>query len=136
MSPRTKKNLMTAMKCDAFDAAKYSRFAAHARMCDDWELAQMFQETADSDRTDHFAKEAELEGLVAASPENLRNAIDTEMREIAILYQFASEATEDGDLEAAAAFEKISHHKAARCARFNVLLEKMGVHSNVESVGS
>lgn len=135
MSPRTKKNLITAMECDAVDAAKYSRFAARARMDDEWELANALQETADCDRTEHFAKEAELEGLVVTSPDNLRNAIEAEMKEVNMYAQFAREAAEDGDLGVAAAFEKISRDKAERCTRFNAVLENMGVHRNFQTVG-
>jgi rubrerythrin len=134
MSPRTKKNLLTAMECDAFDAAKYSRFAAHARMDDDWQLAKAFQDTADLDRVDHFAKEAELEGLLSSSPDNLRNAIDEETKGRNLLAQFAQEAREDGDLSIAAALEAISRDKAERCARFEAILAEMGLRSNPHTV--
>ncbi len=134
MSPRTKKNLTTATECDALDAAKYGRFAARARMDDDWELAKAFQATADSDRTEHFAKEAEMEGLVVSSPENLRNAIDAETREVEMFTQFARQATEDGDLGVASVFEQISRDKAKRRARFEAVLADMGLHSNPQTV--
>jgi rubrerythrin len=125
---------MTAIECDALDAAKYSRFAALARMDDHWDLAQAFQETADLDRTQHFAKEAELEGLIASSPENLRNGIDTEMKEVKMYAQFAREATEDGDLQISAVFQRISRDKAERCARFEAVLGEMGLHSSIRTL--
>ena len=134
MSPRTKQNLMAAMQCDALDAVKFARFAARARMDDDWELAKAFQETADSDRTVHFSKEAELEGLIANSPDNLRNSIDEETKEIERFTEFARQATEDGDLGVASAFEQISLDKGERCARFEALLAEMGVHSNPQTL--
>jgi rubrerythrin len=134
MSPRTKKNLTAAMECDALDAAKYARFAARARMDDDWELARAFQETADSDRTEHFAKEAEMEGLIVSSPENLRNAIDAETREVEMFTGFARQATEDDDLGTASVFEQISRDKAERRARFEAVLADMGLHSNPQTV--
>ena len=134
MNPRTKSNLKAAMECDALDAAMYGRFAARARMDDDWELARVFQETADKDRTEYFCKEAELEGLVATNAQNLRNAIDAEMQEVKTFAQFAREATEDGDLGIASVFERISHDKAEQCARFEAVLAEMGIHSNFETV--
>jgi rubrerythrin len=134
MSPRTKQNLIAAMQCDALDAAKYGRFAARARMDDDWELAKAFQEAADSDRTEHFSKEAELEGLIARSPDNLRNAIDEKAKEIERFAEFARQATEDGDLGIASVFEQISRDKAERRARFEAVLADMGLHSNPQTV--
>lgn len=134
MSPRTKQNLMAAMQCDALDAAKYARFAARARMDDDWELAKAFQETADTDRTEHFSKEAQLEGLIAGSPQNLRNAIDAEANEIEKFVKFARQATEDGDLGIASVFEQISRDKTERRARFEAVLADMGLHSNRQTV--
>ncbi len=103
-------------------------------MNNDWELAKEFQETADSDRTKHFVKRAELEGLVASGPDNLRNAIDAESKEVAQFAQFAREAAEDSDLALASAFEKISRHKTERCARFEAMLADMGIHSNTQTV--
>ncbi len=134
MNPRTKNNLKAAMECDALDAAKYSRFAARARMDDDWELAEVFQEAADDDRTEQFGKEAELDGLISSSPDNLRNAIDAQRQEVGRFVQFAREAKQDGDLAAAALFEKISHDKAGRLARFEAVLAELGVHSNTQEL--
>ena len=134
MSPRSKQNLMSAMQCDAFDAAKYGRLAARARMDSDWDLAEAFQESADDDRTEHFGKEAELGGIVASSPDNLRNAIDAETRELAMFTNFASEAKEDGDLGVAAVFERICSDKVERRARFEAVLADMGLHSDPQTV--
>ena len=89
MSPRTKNNLNTAMEAAALAFAKYSRFAARARSDQDWELAREFQQTADSERCEHFASEAELEGLVDQSTDNLRNTIAAETKQIELCKQFA-----------------------------------------------
>jgi rubrerythrin len=134
MTERTKNNLRAAMESDALDAAKYSRFAARARMDDDWELAEVFQDVADSDRTEQFAREADLQGLVRSSPDNLRNAIDEQRKEVSRFVQFAREAKEDGDLEAAALFEKISSDKAEQLTRLEAALEEMGIHSSIQEV--
>lgn len=134
MSPRTKRNLNIALERDAVDAATYSRFAARARSEDDWNLAQAFQETADRDRVDHFAKEAELERLIASSPDNLRNAIEVERKEAKMYSEFGREAKEDGDLDVASVFENISRDKAERCARFEGILEAMGIHGGIQTI--
>lgn len=123
------------MQCDALDAAKYYRFAARARMDDDWELAKAFQRTADTDRTEYFAKEAELEDLIAGGSDNLRNAIDAEANEVKMFAQFALEARQDGDLDIAVILEDIGRQKAERCAAFEALLAEKGWHSNVHVVG-
>lgn len=135
MSPRTRHNLDIALQRDAIDATTYSRFAARARMDEEFELAQAFQETADRDRADHFPKEAALEHLIASSPDNLRNAIDAERQETTLLSQFAREAREDGDLAVAGLFEEISRDKAERCAKFESILEELGLHSNIQTIG-
>jgi rubrerythrin len=136
MSPRTKKNLDNAMQCDGVNAAKYCRFAAQARMGGESALAMAFQEAADNDRTKHFAKESQLEALVATSPDNVREAIESEKKEIEMFAQFAREAAEDTDHQAAATFEGIRRDKIARCAKFEAILEKMGIHSDLQTVGS
>lgn len=122
------------MKCDALDAAKYRRFAARARMEEDWQLANAFQETAERDRTEHFCKEAELAGLIGNSAENLRNAIDEESEETLMFARFAQQAKEEGDLAIGSLFEAISRDKAARRAKFESILAEMGIHSNMHAV--
>lgn len=134
MNPRTRQNLITAIHCDAVDAAKYSRFAARARMDDNWGLAKLFQESADIDRAEHFTREAELEHMISSSPDNLRAAVDTERTEIEKFDDFAEQATADGDLEAASVFRKIGRDKAQRLASFETALEELGVHSDIRTL--
>lgn len=127
MSPRTKSNLLTALDCDALNAAKYARFAARARKDDDWPLAQVFQDAAESARTEHFARQACLEALICNSPENLRDSIEAERSQIRLYEQFAREAEIDGDVCAASAFEQIVSDKRERLARFQQLLGNTGL---------
>jgi len=122
------------MKGEAFESATYSRFAAHARMDSDWDLAKALQDSADSNRTRHFAREAALDGLVAQNPDNLRNAIASETNECKMYTQFALEARQDGDLGIASAFEEICRDKANRCATLDGLLQDMGIHSQIKTV--
>ena len=136
MSPRTKQNLLNAMKGEAFESATYSRFAAHARMDSDWDSAKAFQDSANCDRTGHFAREAALDGLVAQTPENLRNAIDAETDECKRYTQFALEARQDGDLGVATAFEDICRDKEDRCTALDGRLQDMGSHSHIKTFGA
>lgn len=76
-------------------------------MNENWDLAQLFQVAADTDRTEHFAKEAEVAGLVANDSDNLRSAVEEKRSAAAMYKQFASEATADGDFAVAALFEKM-----------------------------
>ena len=134
MKLRTKRNLVAAMQCGALDAAKYHRFAACARMDGEWELAKAFQDAADSDHTQHFSKEAELEGVIGHSPDNLRKAISAEMKELNMFLEFARDAMEDGDSNAAALFDGASLDKAESCHRFQAILEQMDLHGDSTNV--
>lgn len=136
MSPRTKNNLNTAMEAAALAFAKYSRFAARARTEQDWELAREFQQTADSERCEHFASETDLEGFVHESADNLRDTIAAETKQIEFCKRFAREAREDGDLAVASTFERVSRDKDRRCERFQHILERIGVNSDGQLVGS
>src|SRR4051812_1390927 len=134
MTPRTKQNVTTALQSEAFAQAALLRYAAHARMDEDWELAQVFQKIADSDRTRHFAKEAELVRLGANTAENLRAAINDQVGQIAMYSHFAQQATEDGDLRAAHLFEQVRHEKESQRAELEAALERLGYSSSTHVV--
>jgi rubrerythrin len=134
MSPRTKQNLMSALKSEASESATFSRFAAHARMESEWDLAETFQENADRDRIGHFAREAALAGLVAGSADNLRNAIAGAVEECKMYAAFELQAKDDGDLDVAAVFQQTCREKASQCARLESLLGQMGSHSQTAEV--
>lgn len=123
MSPQTKRNLKTAMQNEAFSQAEYLRFAARARMNENWDLAQLFQTAADNDRTEHFGKEAEVACLVADDSENLRCAIAEKRTAAATYGRFAKEATADGDFSAAALFEKIRADEVTQAETFETALQ-------------
>ncbi len=133
MSPRTKKNLLSAMECDALNSAKYSRFAARRAWTTIGVLPKAFQDAADNCRTNHFAKEARLDALINNDPDNLRNSIATEQGQIVMYRQFERDAANDGEMDVAAAFERIIRDKEQRCAEFQKILESLGIHSNFET---
>ena len=108
------------MRGEAFAYAKYLLYAEHARKSGNKELADLFEKTANTERFEHFAEEAELAGLVGSDAENLRDAIKGESYEIDIMYlEFAGQATAAGDTAAAARFEEIRHDEMGHRDAFN-----------------
>jgi hypothetical protein len=68
----------------------------------------LFEKTANTERFEHFAEEAELAGLVDSDADNLKDAIQGESREIDSMYlEFAEKARVAGDTSAAARFAGI-----------------------------
>jgi rubrerythrin len=112
------RNLNSAMQTDAFTHAEYLRFAARARVNENWDLVQLFQVAADVDEVEHFGKEADLAGLVANHSKILRHAIEEKRAEAALYRQFTTEATADGDLAAAALFEEMQTAAATQTEAF------------------
>jgi len=134
MTQRTKQNVTTAMQSESFVQATFLRYAAHARMDADWELAQIFQRIADSDRTRHFAEEGDLLQCGTNTADNLRAAINDQVGQIAMYSHFAQQAQEDGDLRAAHLFEEVRHEKESQRAELEAGLEKLGYSSNTQTV--
>src|ERR1039458_7756952 len=97
-------NLSTAMHGEAFAYVKYLLYGEHARKSGNKELADLFEKTANTERFEHFAEEAQLAGLIGNDVNNLKDAIKGECYEIDTMYlEFAQKAKAAGD-EAAAAF--------------------------------
>ncbi|MFZ0592123.1 MAG: hypothetical protein WAM39_16780 [Bryobacteraceae bacterium] len=122
MNPRTKQNLNIAMQSEAFALAKYLRFAAHARMNENWDLANLFQTAADTGRIEHFAKEADLAGLVTNEYDNLKDAMDEKRAQASMYDRFARQAIADGDTAAAELFEKIREENVTQALAFETTL--------------
>ncbi len=105
MTLRTQRNLDVAMHGEAFAAAKYKRFAAFARTNEDNGLAKLLTEVADESRIGHFAKEVQLAGLISDDIANLQDVVRDKRYHIERYLQFAAEAEQDGDLNAARLFK-------------------------------
>ena len=60
ISARSRRNLVEAMRGEAFAFAKYKLFARQARMHGDNELADLFDKTAEQEYMEHFAEQADL----------------------------------------------------------------------------
>jgi rubrerythrin len=132
MNQRTQKNLMTAMHGEAFAYVKYMLFAERARKNGRSALADLFEKTANIERLEHLAEEAELAGLVGSEADNLANAIEGESYEVETMYrEFAEQAAADGDQAAASRFaevrgDEMGHRDAYKAAliQLNLVSER------------
>jgi rubrerythrin len=126
LAPQTNKNLSTAMHGEAFAYAKYSLYAKQARRNDNADLANLFEEAANTERFEHFAEEAHLAGLVGSDAENLKDAIQGESYEVDTMYrEFEKEAAAAGDNVAAGRFEEIRHDETKHRDAFKAALGKV-----------
>jgi rubrerythrin len=123
---KTMDNLSTAMHGEAFAYVKYLLYAEHARKSGHKELADLFEKTANTERFEHFAEEAQLAGLVGSDADNLKDAIKGESYEIDTMYlEFAQKATVAGDTATAARFEEIRHDEIGHRDAFKIALVKL-----------
>jgi len=106
------------MHRDAFAYAKYSLYAKQARESGDTELADLFEKTANAERFEHFAKEAQLAGMAGSNADNLRNAIQSEVDDL------AKHATAPQDKAVADLFEEIRHEELNHREAFRAALAK------------
>ena len=132
ISIRSHRNLMEAMRGEAFAFAKYKLFAKQARNNGDNELADMFDKTADQEYLEHFVEQAGLLQLVGTDEQDLTNAIAGESFEVDTLYkQFAEEAREDGDEQVAHRFEDIRRDEAFHQLAFHEALIKIQTRQRI-----
>ena len=123
---KTLDNLSTAMHGEAFACVKYLLYAEHARKGGNKELADLFEKTANTERFEHFAEEAQLAGLVGSDADNLKDAIKGECYEIDTMYlEFAQKAAVAGDTAAATRFEEIRHDEMDHRDAFKIALAKL-----------
>lgn len=125
MDAKTRENLLTAMHGEAFAYVKYLLYAEHARKNARPELAALFERTAEIERFEHFAEEAELLGLVGSDEDNLRDAIAGESYEVETMYrEFAEQAAAAGDQAAADRFEEVRHDEMGHRDAFKAALTR------------
>lgn len=130
MSTETQENLSAAMHGEAFAYAKYMLYAEHARNSGHPELAALFEETAKTERLEHFAEEAELAGLVGSDEENLQDAIKGETYEVETMYRgFAAQASAAGDHAAAERFSEIRNDEMKHRDAYKAALDKLRAES-------
>lgn len=126
LNQKTLYDLSTAMHGEAFAYVKYLLYAEHARKSGNSELGDLFERTANTERFEHFAEEAQLAGLVGSDLDNLKEAIQGESYEIDSMYlEFAQKAKVAGDTAAAARFEEIRHDEMGHRDAFKNALTKL-----------
>lgn len=126
-SPEVQKDLETAMKGEAFAYAKYMMFAEQARANGHPNLAALFENTAKTERLEHFREHAELAGIISSSDaDNLRDAIAGETYETTKMYpEMAARAKQAGDKEAASRFSEIGNDESKHRNAFADALAKL-----------
>ncbi len=126
MTPQTRKNVLKALRAEAFAFVKYTLFAQQARESGRDDLAKLFDDTAQTERLEHFAQQAALIVLVGNDKVNLRNAIRNESYEVETMYrEFAEQATAAGDDDAAARFAEVGRDEVGHRDAFAAALEKI-----------
>lgn len=115
------------MKGEAFAYAKYMMFAEQARAHGHPAIATLFENTAKTERLEHFREHAELAGLVSSSDaDNLRDAIAGETYETTDMYpEMAARAAQAHDNEAAARFTEIGKDESKHRDAFTAALAKL-----------
>jgi rubrerythrin len=123
----TAENLSTAMHGEAFAYAKYMLYAEHARHAGNEELAKLFEVSANTERFEHFAEEAQLAGLVGSDEDNLKDAMQGESYEVETMYrEFSQKAALAGDKAVADGFEEIRHDEVKHRDAFRAALAPAG----------
>ncbi|MFF9482771.1 ferritin family protein [Streptomyces sp. NPDC014733] len=123
---RTKQNLDTAMHGEALAYAKYTHYAKAATAHGKQALARLFNGTAEIERREHFAGEAQLAGTVRSTRENLTKAITGEQYEARSMYPgFAQQAKATGDSGAAELLGEIARDEAKHARAFEVARDKL-----------
>ncbi|MEO3803834.1 ferritin family protein [Nonomuraea sp. B1E8] len=119
LHPSTRENVREAMEGEAFAYASYRAYAVQAGREHLRQVRRVYEQTADVELNEHFAEQGELTGLVGDNAANLRDAISGESYEATTMYrQFAAQARQDGDTEAAERFAEIAEDEADHRATF------------------
>lgn len=126
LSARTKKNLETAMHGEAYANLKYRAYAEMARESGKPELAKTFEQAANVEANEHFAREADALKLAKSNEANLKDAAAGEHYENTKMYkEFAAQARADGDVAAAKLFEQIAADEGDHYAAYEAALKQL-----------
>ncbi|MDD2878053.1 MAG: ferritin family protein [Acidiphilium sp.] len=126
LNPQTVKNLETAMHGEAFAHLKYMAYAEHARTSGHPALAKLFDENANVEAYEHFAREADALTLAKADDANLLEAMAGEAYEKTRMYPgFAKQADAVGDKKVAAMFRQIAADEADHYASYKAALDTL-----------
>ena len=123
LADSTRANALSAMHGEALAHAKYLAYATQAQQAGRVQAAQEFTNAAQTEHTDHFAREADLIGFGGDIAANLRDAISGETTEVNTTYPgFAKQATADNDPAVASAFTEISADEGTHLKDFQTAL--------------
>lgn len=126
LNEQTMANLSTAMHGESLAYTKYLLFAEHARKSGNPKLATLLEQTAKTERFEHFATEAKLAGMVGSDIDNLKDSIKGEDYETTTMYrEFAEQAEKAGDHAVAVQFEEIRKDEMKHRDAFSAELNKI-----------
>ncbi|MFG1299796.1 rubrerythrin family protein [Xanthobacter sp. V3C-3] len=126
LNPQTKKNLEAAMHGEAFANLKYQAYAERARKSGHPEIAKLFDESANVEANEHFAREADALGLVNSDEANLLDGMAGEHYENTKMYvEFAAQADAVGDKKMAELFRQIAADEGDHYAAYKAAVEKL-----------
>ncbi len=120
---KTEENLKAAFAGESQARNKYTYFAAVAKSEGYHYIARILEETADNERR-HAKDEFKLLNGIGDTKANLKEAIEGEHYETTVMYSdFAKDAEEEGNMEAAVLFKQIAKVEAHHRDRYKKLLE-------------
>jgi rubrerythrin len=126
LAPQTRKNLEAAMHGEAYANLKYRAYADAARRAGNEDLARLFEESADVEAKEHFAREADALGLAGFDARNLADAMAGENYENTKMYiGFADEAEKAGDKKTAKLFRQIAADEGDHYQQFKEAFLKL-----------
>lgn len=126
LDAQTRKNLETAMHGEAFANLKYKAYAEAARARGNEELARLFEESANVEANEHFAREAGALGLAGLDAANLADAMAGERYENTKMYTgFADQAEKAGNKKVAELFRQIAVDEGDHYAQYKDALAKL-----------
>jgi rubrerythrin len=126
LAPQTRENLQAAMHGEAFANLKYRRYAEVAREGGNEALAKLFEESANVEANEHFAREADALKLDGTNAANLLDAMAGEKYENKTMYiTFAEQAEKVGDLKTAAMFRQIAADEGDHYARYKAAHDQL-----------
>ncbi len=122
---KTKANLEAAFAGESQARNKYTYFATVARKAGYHYIAAIFEETAENEKR-HAKDEFTLLNGIGDTAANLEEAMNGEEYETSEMYpQFAKDAEEEGNKEAAILFKQIAKVEAHHRDRYKKLLERV-----------
>jgi rubrerythrin len=130
LNAQTKQNLEAAMHGEAYAHLKYLTYAEHARKSGHPEIAKLFDENANVEANEHFAREAEALKLAKSDEANLADGMAGERYENTKMYvRYAQQADAVGDTKVAAMFRQIAADEGDHYAAYRTAAEKLRTSS-------